>query len=258
MPPSRPSTESPQLVLVEAIDSTNAEAQRRAAAGERGPLWICARAQTRGRGRSGRGWISPEGSLAATLLFVPGAPAARLPGLALVAGVAACEAIAAAARETGSALPLSLKWPNDLLLAGAKAGGILVEASTYGTDLVALVGIGINIADAPAVEGRAATSLARHGLATTPDALAARLAATVAGWLARWDRGAGFAEVRSAWLERAGPPGAPITVNAGEGPVAGAFRGLDADGALLIDDAAGRRRRFTFGDVTMPGTEAHA
>lgn len=238
------------LVLLDEIDSTNSEAQRRAAVGERGPLWICAKSQTHGRGRSGRSWGSPKGSLAATLLFCPLAPPSRLPELALVAGVATADALAGLL-PPAAASGLRIKWPNDVLIEGAKVSGILVESARYGHEQVVLLGIGINIADKPDVPDRAVTSLAEHGVSTTPEALAGDLARAMAKHLGRWRDGEGFQEIRAAWLERAGSPGALISINAGNGPVTGTFAGLDTDGALLLQDEMGRRQRFTFGDVTI-------
>lgn len=250
--PARPDASLPALVMLDEIDSTNSEAMRRAAAGERGPIWICARSQSQGRGRSGRSWMSPPGTLAATLLFSPGGAVGDLPGLALVAGVAVVDAIVAEAADAGCRdLPVRLKWPNDVLIGPAKVSGLLVESSTFGGDLVAVVGIGINIEARPSIDGRAITSLAEHGMVSTPDALAARLRRAMASTLAVWDQGLGFGRIRDAWLARALPVGTPLSVNAGGGPVTGTFAGLDRDGALLLQDSLGLRRRFTFGDVTL-------
>jgi BirA family biotin operon repressor/biotin-[acetyl-CoA-carboxylase] ligase len=234
------------------IDSTNAEAMRRIAAGERGQLWITARFQSRGRGRSGRSWSSADGSLAATLMVTPGCAPAALPQLSLLAGVATHDAIAGALPAGAQALT-RLKWPNDVLIAGAKASGILVESTAVGADVVAVIGIGINIAAPPELGDRPTTSLATHGAAIDVSGMSIRLAASLATWLETWDRGARFDAVRSAWLERAGPPGMPMTVHAGGVPVSGAYVGLDIDGALLLDTTSGRQR-FTFGDVALgPG-----
>jgi BirA family biotin operon repressor/biotin-[acetyl-CoA-carboxylase] ligase len=74
-------------------------------------------------------------------------------------------------------------------------------------------------------------------------------------WLAAWREGEGFEAVRHAWLERAGPPGEPIAVNAGTGLISGTFLGLDETGALLLRDAEGSELRFTFGDVSLIGEE---
>ena len=248
---------APRILELTSIDSTQAEAQRRAAAGERGPLWIAAQRQTQGRGRSGRAWASPSGNLAATLLLSSQIPLALLPQLSLVTGVAAFDAAAPfLADDRPEAPPLRLKWPNDLLIGDAKLAGILIETSILGADTLAMIGIGINIAEAPPVPGRAITRLADHSSAPpTPSDLLHALSQSMAHWLNVWSNGAGFSAIRAAWLARALPEGAAITVNAGEGPIHGSFVGLDTDGALLLLETSGHRRRFSWGDVTLPPTQ---
>src|SRR5215813_8400103 len=116
------------LIACDMIASTNSEALAYARAGERGPLWVTARAQTAGRGRRGRTWVSEPGNLFATLLLTDPAPPDRAAQLSFVAALAS---------------RLALKWPNDVLCDGAKLAGILIEAE--GTrPLVVAVGIGIN------------------------------------------------------------------------------------------------------------------
>ena len=171
------------------------------------------------------------------------------------AGVAVVDAIRAVA---GAHPPpgLRLKWPNDVLIGGAKCAGILAESQQGGADaVVVVVGIGINLSSHPDALGRPATHLAAHGLDVTPDAMLASLAESMDGWMRRWDLGLGFDAVREAWLERAGPVGEPITVNAGAGPLAGAFMGLEAGGALLMRDSEGQVRTITFGDVSLGGPQ---
>ena len=235
-------------LALDEVDSTNAEAMRRAAAGERGPLWITARRQTAGRGRGGRAWGTPDGNLAATLLFAPGAPVAALAGLSLVAGVAAWEAVAPHLADLGG---LRLKWPNDLLLDGAKLSGCLIESTAFGADCVVAIGIGINVAIAPQVPGRAVTALAAHGVASDAPAVAAGLQRQLDQWIRVWNRGAGLAAVRAAWLERTIAAGAAIAVSTGGGLLTGTFAGIDPDGALLLATADGSNRRVTFGDVLV-------
>lgn len=233
---------------LDTVDSTNAEAMRRAVAGERGPLWIRADQQTAGRGRVGRSWASELGNLYASLLVTTTAPVASASQLSLVAGIAVFEAIAAA---IGAAPPgLRLKWPNDILIDGRKAGGILIESTATTAGLTAIVGIGINIASAPDLPDRPATCLAAHGFAGDPEALLARIAEAASVWLAVWDRGAGFEVIREAWLNHAHPIGEQMSINTGSERIAGAFLGLDAEGALLLDGPGGARR-FTFGDVSL-------
>ena len=242
------------IVEMGEIDSTQAEAQRRAAAGERGPIWINAAVQTQGRGRSGRTWASFTGNLAATLLFEPGSPAALLPQLSLVVGIAAFDAVVPHLGRTLAGPFLRLKWPNDLLLGDAKLAGILVESRLQGSDMLVMAGIGINIAKAPEIEGRALTCLAAHAAEPpAPQALLADLSRHLQAWLDVWAKGAGFSLIREAWTARALPAGTAMMVNAGDGPVHGRFAGLDIDGALLLLEPTGHRRRFSWGDVTLPG-----
>ncbi len=249
---SQSMAQSARVIALSSVDSTNAEAQRRAALGEEPPFWVIAETQTAGRGRAGRSWSSARGNLQASLLVRLAKPAPKAYQLSLVAGVAVIDAIRAAT-TLPEAARLRLKWPNDILIDGRKAGGILVESSSRAGGLEAAVGIGLNLASHPDDLGRPATHLAAHADAPSPQELLAHLAVTMRHWLAVWDEGAGFAAVRRAWLDRGGDPGEALTVNTGTETVAGRFGGLDADGALLLCDADGRERRFSFGDVTLAG-----
>lgn len=259
--PASQQADANRIVELDEVDSTNAEAMRRAVAGERGPLWILARQQTRGRGRSGRSWQTVPGNLAATLLIEPGCPLSALHQLSLLTGVAVYDAICAVAKRSASSLEptagrLRLKWPNDILLDDAKLGGILIESTTLGPGTVAAIGIGINVACAPAVPGRASACLSGAGIAATPRTVLEALSAELAAWLARWDGSRGFEQIRCAWLARAGTTAGQMTINAGEGPITGIFSGLDETGALLLACRSGTGapdtiRRFTFGDVTL-------
>lgn len=243
-------------VHIEAVDGTNAEAMRRVLAGEHGPLWITADRQTAGKGRSGRTWASQTGNLFASYIAPVSCPPAKAGQLSLVAGVAAYDAIARA----GSIRGVRLKWPNDILIGTAKAGGILIESTVRSgqAGTIAVIGIGLNLVSAPEDLGRAATFLAQHGLKLSPQGALCFLAHTMKEWMTNWDDGAGFVEVREAWLERAGPLGEPLTVNAGATPVSGRFAGLDENGALLIDSDDGRQLSFSFGDVSLDARDGSA
>ena len=139
-----------RLLRIEAVDSTNAEARRRAKVGEPGPLWIWSARQSQGRGRGGREWISRPGNLFASLLIgVNVAP--RVAGqLALLAGIVAYDTIAKLIAYEGRS-ELLLKWPNDILLAGEKLAGVLLEnvGSTIENRSVVVIGTGINLASHP-------------------------------------------------------------------------------------------------------------
>lgn len=232
---------------------------RRVAQGERGPVWFRAERQAAGRGRSGRSWSSPAGNLSATLLFAPGCLIEAAHELSLVTGVAIFDAVVASFQAHGMPVPdgLRVKWPNDLMIGDAKLSGVLIESTIMKGELLAVIGCGLNIASVPDVADRPVTRLADHGLsAVSPAEFLERLSSALEGWLWTWDCARGFAAIRVAWLERTGPLGADMTVNAGEGPVKGKFQGIDEAGALLLSDAAGKVHRFHFGDVTLPGASA--
>src|SRR5690606_17489347 len=112
------------VLILDDIDSTNAEARRRAEAGETGPLWIAARRQTSGRGRRGREWSSETGNLAATLLVLTRKSPAEAAQITFVAALAVADLLDA---FTPAGL-VTIKWPNDVMLDGRKASGILVES----------------------------------------------------------------------------------------------------------------------------------
>src|SRR3954470_19738027 len=107
------------------LGSTNAEALALARAGERGPLWVTAKTQTAGRGRRGNAWVSTPGNLFATLLLTEPSEPAVASQLSFVAALALHDAMAECAPQAGPLL--KVKWPNDLLLGGAKLAGILIE-----------------------------------------------------------------------------------------------------------------------------------
>ena len=239
-------------VVLDEAGSTNTAAFERAQAGEPGPLWIVARRQTQGRGRSGRQWASEPGNLYASLLQRLACPQAVVHQLSLLAGVAVVEAIVAAAGATKLS-GLRLKWPNDVLIGNAKCAGILPESQSSGSgaDLVVVIGIGINLATHPTHLNRAATDLAAHGVNVTPEAMLGALAAGMQRWLGLWDRGAGFARVRAAWLAHGGAVGESLSVDTGREKIAGTFLDLDAGGALVLRDLNGLQRTLTFGDVTL-------
>lgn len=222
---------------------------RRAAAGERGPLWILADRQTAGRGRSGRPWTSEPGNLSASLLIDVDAEPRASGQLSLLAGVAAVNAIAECAGSAG--LPgLRLKWPNDILIGAAKAGGILIESTTFSARRVVVIGIGLNLASTPSLP-RPVTCLSAHGVLATPRDVLARLDSHMDRLLSIWQEEGGFEPIRSAWLAHTTAPGEPLRVNAGPRTVSGTFHGIDADGALLMLDAHGHEHKFTFGDVML-------
>ncbi len=247
----------PPIRTYASLPSTNAEAMRLGLAGEVAPVWVRAERQTAGRGRSGRLWVSEPGNLYASLLLRLVCPPTVLHQLSFVAAVASVAAVHTIAASGTARLPLKLKWPNDVLLGGAKLTGILPE-STLNADgtVLAVIGIGVNLAHAPDGLGRATTCLAAHGLDITPAAMLDALSAELDGALATWAAGIGFSVIRERWLANSLPIGTPMTVHAAEMPVAGTFAGLGPDGALILRDHSGYDRLITFGDVTVDAAPA--
>ncbi len=228
------------------IDSTNEEARRLAARGERGPLWIAAERQTAGRGRRGRDWDSPAGNLSVTLLLSPGRPVGECAQLSFAAAVAVSDVVSAYA----PAGEIRVKWPNDVLAAGGKIAGILLESASAGSEPVWLaIGIGINLKTHPAGTEFPATSLPALGVAAPAPRDALReLAASFAKWYEVW-RAAGFAPVRDAWLARAAGLGRRIRARLQNEEALGVFEGIDDSGALLLRQAGSRLRAIAAGEV---------
>jgi BirA family transcriptional regulator, biotin operon repressor / biotin---[acetyl-CoA-carboxylase] ligase len=229
-----------QKIRHDELDSTNCEAQRLAQAGESGPVWIIADRQTAGRGRRGRVWSTDTGNLATTLLLRPDAPPAIVGQLSFVAALAAAEMAAHFAPNAA----ITVKWPNDVLVDGKKLAGLLLEA---GPGWLA-VGIGINLASAPEGAEFPATSLAQLGLAapSSEEALTV-LAARFAHWYDAWMKD-GFETIRAAWLARAGGLGGPIRARLPNETCQGVFEGIDASGALLLNEQ-GHVRAIAAGEV---------
>jgi BirA family transcriptional regulator, biotin operon repressor / biotin---[acetyl-CoA-carboxylase] ligase len=246
-----------RLVFQDDIDSTNAEGLRRAWAGEPSGLWIWAGRQAAGRGRAGRAWTSEDGNLYTSLLLRPGVPLTTAAQLSLLAGVAAYDAVSALADNADGRPDLQLKWPNDLLAGGRKLGGILLESTSVASDETpaVVIGIGVNLAHAPGDLNRPATSLSGLGIPVRPANAMAALTWSMAEWLRQWEGGRAFAQIREAWLKRAQPSGAPISVRQGESLISGRFLGIDEAGALLMQTDGGQQRRITAGDVSV-GVEA--
>ncbi len=217
------------------IGSTNDEALRLAREGAPDGTVVVARQQSAGRGRQGRVWISPPGNLYVSFLI----RTARFPGLvpSCVSEIGFVAALAVADTLDTIIAGSRLKWPNDVLLAGAKIAGILTEM----TGDAIVIGIGINVAHSPPDMPYPVVSAASLGaVATADDALATltdRLERRLTAWGAY-----GFGPVREAWLQRGPTLGQSLTARVGSSTVTGGYAGLAEDGALLLTTADGTRR----------------
>ena len=202
--------------------------------------WLVALHQDAGKGRHGRIWQTLDGNFFGSTLVMLRTSDPPAPALALVAGLAAIEAVEVAAPDA----PLSLKWPNDVMFGDAKLAGILLERT--GNRVV--VGFGVNLAAAPAISGRKTASLAG---AIAPQAFAPLIAASFVRLLAAW-RTADPAAFAQAWLTRAHPIGTPLDVHAGpDNRIAGRFDGIDPDGALRLRRDDGEIMLIRAGDVSL-------
>ena len=237
----------PPVEAYEELDSTNAEARRRAEAGSAGPVWITAAVQTAGRGRRGRAWSTEKGNLAATLLMTTDLAPVEAAQISFVAALAAAELA-----DTCLGPDVArLKWPNDVLVHGKKAVGILVESGARSDGRLWLaVGIGVNLAHAPENLERPATAFAEHMAGKPPEPLAALevLASRFEAWRAAWAT-QGFAPVARAWTLRAMGLGERCEARLPNRTVRGVAEGMDPDGALRLRLADGGLERITAGDV---------
>ena len=211
--------------------------------------WLVADRQTGGRGRAGRTWFDGLGNFMGSTIasIVSGDPPA--PTLALVAGVAVHRAIGALAPGLRD---VWLKWPNDVLIEGAKLGGILLERQSEAV----VVGIGVNLAAAPDLPDRPSASLRAAGVEIARDAFAGSLATQWASALESWHRG-DWPALRAEWLERAHPLGTRLMVrDAGGQTIEGTFAGLEPHGAALLRLADGTTRAIHAGEIELVRADA--
>lgn len=223
-------------------DSTNAHALREAPAVS-GPAWFLGLEQTAGRGRRARAWSSPRGNFHGSLLLFPTERPDQVALRSFAAALALRDAFVAL---TGVPQAFSLKWPNDVLLNGAKVAGILLEATSAGVGVQALaIGIGVNLIAHPdqsvMEEGAlpAVSLLSETGIRVTPEAFLDALAPAYAKWEAVFTA-QGFAPLREAWLSQAAKIGEHIRARAGKDTFYGVFETIDSQGNLILATATGQ------------------
>lgn len=202
--------------------------------------WLIADRQSAGRGRLGRAWNDGKGNFMGSTVvhLTAGDPVPAT--LALVAGVALAKAVAALAPSVNA----TLKWPNDLLVDGAKCAGILMERS--GNSVV--VGIGVNLVAAPELPDRPTAALADKGAVLDRDRFAEALAVAMMDALWTW-RQEGVPSITRTWLPLGHPVGTPLHVS--EQGIDGSFDGLAEDGALRLRLASGETMLVHAGDVEL-------
>jgi BirA family transcriptional regulator, biotin operon repressor / biotin---[acetyl-CoA-carboxylase] ligase len=231
------------------IDSTNTEARRLYEAGERGPLLLLADEQRAGRGRMHRVWVSDVGNCYSTLLLPLQADLTVLPQIGFVTALAVADVASTFAPQAD----VKLKWPNDVLIGGAKVSGILSEVISQ-SPLIVAIGCGINVAHAPEGLAYPVTHLCAFGDATR-DQVFAGYRSSLAHWLAMWDEGNDFETIRLAWTQRAVGIGETVSMHVADMTITGRFVGLSAQGAIIIKDQDRTHTLFS-GDLTIPSLSA--
>lgn len=236
------------LHSIDECGSTNDLAKQMAGDGAPEGTLVWALRQTAGRGRRGRAWSSQPGNLACSLILRPGWSAGQAALTSFVAAVAVGEAVSALVPGK-----ITLKWPNDVLVDGAKISGILLEseAGRDGSVDWLVLGVGINVRHFPEEALYPATSLLAAGADVTVEQVLTGYAGAVDAWYHRFMT-QGFAPIRAAWLNAAQGLGGPVTVRLHEETFTGRLIDMDDDGVLLVD-VGGTIRRVTAGDVFFPG-----
>ncbi len=237
---------------LERVDSTNREAERRAAEGAPEGTLVLAEHQTAGRGRLGRTWLdNPRGSLLFSLVLRPAIAPAMAPPLTYVAAASLAETLAASL----AADRIAVKWPNDVLVDGRKVAGILLEMRCEGlrVDHV-ILGVGVNVEgraeDLPGpLPGRPATvaEVSAGGAPSRGELLCAFLET----FEELYDEflGQGLAVVLPRWNRWFRSQGAELRVRTASRVLEGRARGLDADGALLLEVAGAGTERIFAGEI---------
>ena len=241
------------LLVLDEVDSTNDEAARQLAAGRAAPFAVLARRQTRGRGRFGRVWHSEQASnLYASFAFRPRLAPDRMNTFTLWMGVNVCELLANFAN-----LRPGIKWPNDILFDGRKAGGMLTEARIDADQIRDLVfGLGLNVNSPasgwPGELARTAVSLAEiSGAPLDLNRLAAALIGRVLLAYQTFVDGDHVKTFADLWHRYDVLRGKSIALLEGGRRHHGTVTGLDDEGALLLRDERGRTHRFRAGEVTI-------
>jgi BirA family biotin operon repressor/biotin-[acetyl-CoA-carboxylase] ligase len=238
--------------VFEQTTSTNDVIEKLARDGVKEGAVVFAESQTKGRGRLGRKWISPERKgLWFSVLLRPDLRPQEATQLTVASATALRRAIQS---ETG--LHPEIKWPNDILIGGKKVAGILTELSAE-LDRVrhVILGIGVDVnlgaSEFPPELRRLATSLKiESGKTISRSELATAILRELDGDYARIGGGR-FAEVADEWEAHCQTIGRNVTIQTGDRKIRGRAESLDDDGALLLRTEHGHLERVTGGDVTL-------
>lgn len=233
------------------VGSTNDELLAFANAGhDADRLWLTAGQQNKGKGRRGRNWLSPVGNFHGSLYLKDPCDTAELGFLPLVCAVAVRTAIASLVE--GRKHKVEIKWPNDILVNGAKISGMLVEAGHQSNHLELVIGCGINLLAHPLDTPYPATNLKELGVEVSPSQMLFHLASNFDETLKIWNRGSGHAAILELWTEQARGIGEKTIVNLPDKQLEGVFEGINANGVLLLREPSGKLNEISAGDIFYP------
>lgn len=237
----------------ETITSTNARAKELAQAGAPHAALVVAGAQSAGRGRRGRSWVSPVGTgVFMSLILRPGLLPSSASMLTLVAALAVCDGILEAA-----GLLTAIKWPNDLVAGGKKVCGILTEMSAEMDEIhYVAVGIGINcnMTEFPAEIKETATSIRMEtGRPVRRSLLIAAVIKSFFRYYERFMESGSMIGLMEAYQERMANRGGEVTVLDPAGSFSGAALGIDGQGRLLVKRNDGKVECVVSGEVSVRG-----
>jgi BirA family biotin operon repressor/biotin-[acetyl-CoA-carboxylase] ligase len=236
------------VVCYDRVDSTNAVSIQLAQEGAPEGTLVVAEEQTAGRGRHRRKWLAPAGSsLLISFVLRPSLAPEELPLLLMASALAVAEAI-----EDSTGLAVRFKWPNDIMLGGKKAGGILIETGLSGQDVdYAVIGIGLNVnldvATTPEIAATATSISAALGKETSRLRILRSLLQSMEREYLLLQ--GGHSPV-TRWAARLLQLGQQVQVDTPWGREAGQLEGVDADGTLILLRSDGSQARITVGDVT--------
>ena len=242
-----------RVTRLETAGSTNDLAKNGAAAGERDGAVFWTPHQTAGRGTHGRDWATPPGNLAVSILKRPQIPMRFAPQAALVTAVALGDALTALGLAERR---VRLKWPNDVMVDGGKISGILLEGAAAGPAVDWLVvGTGVNVRHHPAETRHPATNLLDARLDCSADQVLAAFLPAFAKWWDRWRR-YDFQVIQTAWQARClHRPGDLLHLSQGRDTSPTRYKGLSADGTLVVEGPDGLERHVASGEIFAGPTD---
>lgn len=234
------------------VGSTNDYLRECAEQGDSGNLWVTAERQLKGRGRRGRTWVSERGNLYASVLLINPADIKALSVVPLLSALALYDALLKSGVPKGD---LEIKWPNDLLFKGQKLAGILLENQNINGKMALIIGMGVNLSEAPDNTPYPAASLWAAGHKLQPLDVFSELNRAFDHWFTLWGGGQNAKALVDAWCERAKGIGEPIQVNLSDRSINGIFVDIDATGQLLLQLPDNRTISIPTGDVFFPSDQ---